>query len=308
MHLKKRSGLSPGYGSVIRGAADAVLGTGSDDSDNIFNTKSGILLTTVFLFIIGWIPMVGQAVAGYIGGRRSGSPKRGLVSSVIAVIIAVALLIAIATGIETLCSVTSTTLETQIASFGESYPLLAQLASSGLAYLYALFGNGAGFDLNVWMYAITIPFGILGGVVADQSQKEIRIVSARTAEATAHTHRSVELYRAGCKMGFESYEMYAALSTNTMNRVAPKPAIQTAVTEIKDTSVANILGSRSNGMMTLTSTDSQTVSAAGEVSAGFVTKELNTDNSPFGDIIHTVSRSVPEAKKDDIPFDANEYI
>lgn len=42
---------------------------------------------TGLAILIGWIPIVGPAVAGYIGGRKAGSPGRGFVAGLIPAVI-----------------------------------------------------------------------------------------------------------------------------------------------------------------------------------------------------------------------------
>ena len=56
----------------VKEAADTILGTGADKADVMYDSRSGALLTFLLLFIVGWIPTIGQMVAGYVGGRRSG--------------------------------------------------------------------------------------------------------------------------------------------------------------------------------------------------------------------------------------------
>lgn len=45
------------------------------------------LIMTGLAILIGWIPIVGPAVAGYIGGRKAGSPGRGFVAGLIPAVI-----------------------------------------------------------------------------------------------------------------------------------------------------------------------------------------------------------------------------
>lgn len=295
--------------SRIKSAADAVLGTGAESSNSLYNIKSGTLLTFAFLFVVGWVPMVGQAIAGFVGGRRTGSPYRAIVSSILAVVMAVAVLIAVAVGIETTCSLLSTTPEKQIADFSATYPVLGQLASGLLDYVYALFGSNGVLEINAIMYLVTIPFAVLGGVVADQTQKEMRIVTNRSIEDAHRTVRSLDLYKQGKKMGFESYEEYSPMSVNSMNTTA-----HTAAAAAAEAEPAPVVAPIFKEAPVVTSTvDVRRVNAATPTSSlpetESTTTTIYTNDSPFGNILHMSTRK-PKASesKNDSSSDGMDFI
>lgn len=37
--------------------------------------------------LLGWIPLIGPAIAGYVGGRKAGSPGRGVVAGIIPAVV-----------------------------------------------------------------------------------------------------------------------------------------------------------------------------------------------------------------------------
>lgn len=37
--------------------------------------------------LLGWIPVIGPAIAGYVGGRKAGSPSRGLIAGIIPAVV-----------------------------------------------------------------------------------------------------------------------------------------------------------------------------------------------------------------------------
>ena len=45
------------------------------------------LIMVGLAILIGWIPIVGPAIAGYVGGRKAGSPGRGFVAGLIPAVI-----------------------------------------------------------------------------------------------------------------------------------------------------------------------------------------------------------------------------
>ena len=84
---------------------------------------------------------------------------------------------------------------------------------------------------------ITIPFGIIGGIFADQAQKETRIIVARTGKATARRVRSIEAYKEGRHLGFESFEQYSRMSVNTMTQVSKPVSEEVPANSARKTTV-----------------------------------------------------------------------
>ncbi len=221
----------------VKGAAEAVLGTDQRGQRSVYDTRSGTLLTIVLLFVLGWIPMIGHMVAGFVGGRRAGSPTRGLIAASVGTFTVLFILFLMVELIRAINSALLTDPEGEIAAITASAPLFQQLFSLFLDYSRELFGS-ADFSINYGVYMITIPFGIIGGIFADQAQKETRIIVARTGKATARRVRSIEAFREGKQLGFESFEHYSRMSVNTMMSVNLSPAKEeTPVNSARKTTV-----------------------------------------------------------------------
>lgn len=216
MHLKSRSsGTSIFRRASVKGVAEAVLGTDQKGQRSVYDTRSGTFLTIVLLFILGWIPMIGHMVAGFVGGRRAGSPARGFVAAFVGTMSVLLILFLIVESIRGINSALINDPEGEIAVLTASAPLLQQLLTLFLDYTRDLFGS-VDFSINYATYMITIPFGIIGGIFADQAQKETRIIVTRTGKATARRVRSIEAFKEGKQLGFESFEQYSKMSVNTM--------------------------------------------------------------------------------------------
>lgn len=303
MHLKQRSSESSvGKGSRTKGTAGAVSGTGMEAEISLYNTKSGTFITFIFLFLVGWIPYIGQAVAGFVGGRRSGSVGRAILSSVVAMLMGLAIITAISVAIQTSCSLLNTTIEKQIADFGITYPVLAQISSGLLDYFYLLLGSNGTFELNLAMYIVVVPFSILGGVVAGQNQKEIRLITSHVSKQSQRTIRSIDCYKAGKKMGFESYTEYTAMSVNSLNPVSHTPQ-GTAFAQIKESPVVTSTVNASkvtSAIPTSTSNDSFRTQS---------TNPIYTNDSPFGGILHvTTNRPSTTESSNDGHSDGMDFI
>ena len=214
MHLKKRSRYASS-GAKVRGAAEATLGTDLKGRNSMYDTRSGTLLTIVLLFVLGWIPMFGQMVTGFVAGRRAGSPLRGLIASLVGTAIVLAIMFFTVEGLNAINSAILADPEGAIADVIVTYPALKQVLDAFLLYARELFGS-VDFQIDYLTYAITVPFGIIGGVFADQAQKEARIIIARTGRVNARSIRSIEAYKEGRTLGFETFEQYTAMSVNSM--------------------------------------------------------------------------------------------
>ncbi len=223
MHLSKRSrSASNVKGAKIRGAAEAVLGTDDRGQNSVYDTRSGTLLTIVLLFGLGWIPMIGQMVAGFVGGRRSGSPYRGFIAALFGTLTVVATLFLIVEGLKGINAALINDPEGEIAVIASSHPLLQQFLEASLGYARALFGN-ADFTISYATYAITIPFGVIGGIFADQAQKETRLIVSRTAKVNERSIRSIAAYKDGKSLGFETFEQYSNMTVNSMSAPVSRP-------------------------------------------------------------------------------------
>ena len=217
--MKSRSSSTSGVRRAsVKGAAEAVLGTDQRGQRSVYDTRSGTLLTIVLLFVLGWIPMIGHMVAGFVGGRRAGSPARGLIATTVGTLAVLLILFIIVESIRGINAALLNDPEGEIMTLTASAPLFQQLFNLFLDYTRQLFGS-ADFSINYGVYMVTIPFGIIGGIFADQAQKETRIIVARTGKATARRVRSIEAYKEGKQLGFESFEQYSRMSVNTMTSV-----------------------------------------------------------------------------------------
>jgi len=222
MHLKNNSGNGVrSAGARLKEATDTILGVRADDENSVYNVRSGALLTFVLLFVAGWIPTLGQIVAGYVGGRRSGSPYRGLFATGIATFCMLVILTIVSLSLGSLCPSLGSDPEAAIASIAESSPFLGQLAAVGVDYLQKVFGN-SDLTVNYATYMLTLVFGIIGGVLADHNRKEIRLAVANADKANENRLRSISLFKKGRSIGFESYDDYAAISVNQMQTPPPK--------------------------------------------------------------------------------------
>ncbi|KYK26868.1 MAG: hypothetical protein AYK23_02530 [Candidatus Proteinoplasmatales archaeon SG8-5] len=141
---------------------------------NIYSFWSGVWYTTILSILLFWIPPFGQMIAGYVGGRKAGTPKKGLVAALVPMSIVFMLFILIRLNImvDELGWVFGLPLE------GADYlsanlPLIGTLVSFSTDYIQT-FVETMGFGGNfIAPYVLTVIFGYVGGILSLQHQREL---------------------------------------------------------------------------------------------------------------------------------------
>lgn len=185
-------------------------------NNGAYGMKSAYAITLVLSFLLWWAPGIGQAAAGFLGGRKAGSAARGLATGILAVATVFALSMAF--------GIVSGYLPEEL-SIGYAIDYFASFVKSV---------NGVS-EIHINPYALLLAFSIVGGMLSTQARKEAAALATATAEVNRRRHRSVELHALGRSPGFESYESCLSISVNNMNPVnqprIPEPADAVQVVE-----------------------------------------------------------------------------
>ena len=258
MHLRnKTSGSRVGLAAKVKGAADVMLGTDPESAGKEFDIRSGTILTFILIFALGWMPYVGLMVAGFVGGRRAGSPYRGFGVTAIATVLALVVMWGITLLIQAVNAALYNDPEAEIALIEQTSSTLAAILTAIVTYLRQLFGSTTGFSINYGLYMTVIGFGIIGGILADQSKKETRLIIQHADKQSARRIRSIESYKTGRSMGFETYDDYKQFAVNT-TAVACRNALElekeSAVKEVPP-AVTTTVGVEKKANATPTSTE-----------------------------------------------------
>jgi len=137
-----------------------------------FSFLSAVKYLTILSILLWWLPTFGQMIAGFVGGRRAGSPWRGVAASLIPLLVIFAGLYLLDHG-----------------AFGDpaavrSWPAAAaeQVTSAPVVGPYADFAFGYFASFLAWIpaaiaqnmsgYLVTVIFAYIGGIVADQASRE----------------------------------------------------------------------------------------------------------------------------------------
>lgn len=131
------------------------------------NILTGMWYVFILSCLLWWLPVFGQMIAGYLGGRRAGSPTKGVMVAIIPVFIIMLLLIGMDMGaLPFLVSIA------QIP--GMMLSGLQGISPSAASYLGGIFESLRPLiGLNANGFLIVLVFAIIGGIMADMNKKEI---------------------------------------------------------------------------------------------------------------------------------------
>jgi hypothetical protein len=150
------------------------------EEKSFFNLKErpilvGIWYVFVLSCLLWWLPLFGPMIAGYIGGRKAGSPSKGIMVAVIPVTIIFFLLMGIDAGL--LPFLTGLVAIPHMIMSG--IQSLSPNAASYLSGMYNSLGGVVGINGNGFF--IVVVFGYIGGMMAAINRSEI-------ASATGSPH------------------------------------------------------------------------------------------------------------------------
>lgn len=156
----------------------------------VYSFWSATKYVLILSILLWWLPLFGQMIAGYVGGRRAGSPWKG----VIAAILPLAMIFVIASAIQPGSFFGSLFEEAfgvapqpsaMLAAIASGIPLLAPYIQFSTEYLQSFVSALQGqspYEMN--SYILTVAFAYIGGIMAEQSRREIE---ASAGSVTSHT-------------------------------------------------------------------------------------------------------------------------
>lgn len=141
----------------------------------IYNFWSGVKYTIILSILLFWIPPFGQMVAGYVGGRKAGTPVKGMLAAMVPVVT-----LFIIFGLSKLGLFTEQIdwlfqLPEMGASALTGVPVIGPVAEFSVYYIRT-FVQSVGFSGN-WMspYFLTVVFGHVGGIMSLLHQREMAV-------------------------------------------------------------------------------------------------------------------------------------
>jgi len=213
--------------SLSSRAAKIKTGKGSNGP---FDLRSAFIIAAALTALLWWIPVFGQMIAGYVGGRKSGSAARGVLvaGSAVGMFIVIALLFSL------LGFSVYETQEYLAETVLAGVPVFSGLMLSLADYASSTFSSfGALGSFCAVVAVATVVFGLIGGIVAGQIRLEMqyRTPSGVSAPAGAPA-RSVDAFKKGRSMGFGSFEEYSSVHAAQVSSAAgpssEKPLVRRA--------------------------------------------------------------------------------
>lgn len=149
------------------------------DGPVVYSFWSAAKYTFALSLLLWWLPVFGQMIAGYVGGRRAGSPWKGMVAAIIPVaffflingLVQISLLPTVWFGVD----LTPSAMMALIASY---VPVVQPYLEFVNMYLTSFFSSlqtatSLGFD----SYIITVAFAYIGGVLSQQNRRELELLA-----------------------------------------------------------------------------------------------------------------------------------
>ncbi len=155
-------------------------------SNVVYSFWSASKYVLILSLMLWWLPMFGQMIAGYVGGRRAGGPWKGVAASIIPVVS----LYAVMTGFD------SGFLPSHVfgiaiapaaigAALSNNVPFISPYIQFSSEYVGSFVNALAGsspYGINT--YVLTVAFAYVGGVLAEQNRREIEYTSGAVMNTT----------------------------------------------------------------------------------------------------------------------------
>jgi hypothetical protein len=149
------------------------------DSRSAYSFWSAVKYTFILTFLLWWLPIFGQMIAGYVGGRRAGTPLRAIVAALFPVVIIFLVMAGFDSGLLP-SEVNGVTIHPRVLleNLGVAIPFFGPYLSFATQYIQSFMGALQSVTLlKVDSYIVIVAFAYIGGVIADQTRRELTFVA-----------------------------------------------------------------------------------------------------------------------------------
>lgn len=147
---------------------------------------SAVKYISILTILLWWLPIFGQMIAGYVGGRRAGTPGKAVIAAMIPLIAIFAITLAFDSGL--LPSYVNGIVINPQALFSNienDVPFIGPYITFVTMYISNLMGAVQSITLlRVDNYIVTVAFAYIGGIIADQTRRELEFVAAHGGHET----------------------------------------------------------------------------------------------------------------------------
>jgi len=203
-----------------------------------FSFWSGVKYVTILSIMLWWLPAVGQMIAGYVGGRRTGTPWKAVIAALVPLILIFGAGYAIDRGYVGLKSDVFSALPANAAQeVGNRVPALGPYVGFVLDYLASfVVAMRTTLQMGTNGYLVTIIFAYIGGVMAEQARREVAYSGRSSGVGVSITQPIVHSREQGEPMRLKQREpvSFAQMKRIPPSRIAfakaaPEPPLKTEV-------------------------------------------------------------------------------
>jgi len=272
MHVGKNAGDGAGILSVLERNRKKDTGAEEKKESLFSNIFSAIRYTFLISLLLWWLPIIGQAFAGYVGGRIAGTPARGMAATLIVALGLIGLMLVLSSGAIGGLDFLNTDPKVIIQNVGMDFPLLGTLLMYIMMFIqgfFAFFGGTTSMAVNI--YIITVVFGLIGGLLAERHTKEA--AKGASEQKGRSMPRSLAAYLKGKKLGYESFDDHLSMQQ------ASDPKITASRSLVRQPSAREEPAALPAGSETVAS------------------QEAEQRESPFAGLIHRAEKNDPEKER-----------
>jgi len=148
-----------------------------------FDFWSGVKYTLILSAFLWWLPLFGPMLAGYVGGRRTGGPKKGLAAAITALSVVGLVHIAFSYNLVPPNIMELLSMPSSILAAAYQRPMLEPYVRFLELYWRSFFSSVIeGLPYSPNSYVITIIFAYIGGVISVEKKREFE--DAKSSNST----------------------------------------------------------------------------------------------------------------------------
>ncbi|MBI0582697.1 MAG: hypothetical protein ISF22_00565 [Methanomassiliicoccus sp.] len=158
------------------------------DGPVVYSFWSAMKYTFTLSLLLWWLPIFGQMIAGYVGGRRAGAPFKGMMSALVPVLFIFAVSTLVNVGIiPTVYWGIDLSPEAVVSVIVTYVPVIHPYVAFVNMYLTSFFTSlHSTASLGLDSYVTTVAFAYIGGVLSQQTHREMLLLS-RMSKGTSTT-------------------------------------------------------------------------------------------------------------------------
>lgn len=178
--------------SLLRSGVYRLHDVEDEEIDRIRGAKvaysfwSAAKYTFILTVLLWWLPVFGQMIAGYVGGRRAGTPGRAIVAALMPLVFIFVISYAFDSGlIPSQIDGIVIDPEALMNGAGENIPFVGPYLAFATMYIKSWMGAVQSITLlKVDNYIVTIAFAYIGGIIADQTRREMEFIAVHSGHET----------------------------------------------------------------------------------------------------------------------------